>query len=108
MPKITIENLSGTTIETDAPERTVLKILQENRIDWMHACGAKGRCTTCKAIVTAGNEFLTEVTAAETRFINMGALKPNERLTCQVMIKGDIAIRVPKQYQLPHMQYNDE
>lgn len=106
MPVITIENLHQMTLEAD-PERTLLRNLQENRIDWMHACGGKARCTTCKAIVVSGGEELPPATLAEQRYRKAGALKENERLSCQVRVTSDITIRVPAFYKLPHMRYSD-
>ncbi|HYG02985.1 MAG TPA: 2Fe-2S iron-sulfur cluster-binding protein [Chryseosolibacter sp.] len=107
MPKITIENLYGKIIEAESIEKTVLKTLHENRIDWMHACGGKGRCTSCKAIIVSGDEHLNQATVAELRFRNIGALKANERLTCQAVANGDILIRAPEEYKLPHVTYSE-
>ncbi|WP_460503711.1 2Fe-2S iron-sulfur cluster-binding protein, partial [Hymenobacter agri] len=50
MPLLTIENLPGTPIEVPA-DATLLAALQAAGHDWMHACGAKGRCTTCRVQV---------------------------------------------------------
>ena len=73
----------------------------------MHACGGKGRCTTCKVIVLKGHEHLISVTPAENRYRAMGALKSNERLSCQVRILGDVTIAVPEEYKLPHIDYRN-
>ena len=40
----------------------------------MHACGAKGRCTTCRLQVLAGQENLSPLTAAELRYRAAGRL----------------------------------
>lgn len=93
-------------------KKTILQSLAENYIDWMQACGAKGRCTTCKMIVWQGQELLSSLSEAEKKMIQQGRLLSNERLACQAKpIKMSetekIVISVPKRYQLPHIEYND-
>jgi ferredoxin, 2Fe-2S len=107
MAKIKISNLSDLTIQNNDNTKTVLTILQENYIDWMHACGAKGRCTTCKFIIKAGMEHLSDQTEAEINYANQNRLAPNERLACQVTVtKGDIEIEIPNSSKLPHIDYS--
>lgn len=86
---------------------TVLKSVQQQYIDWMHACGGKGRCTTCRFQVLAGMENLAPLNEAEQRYASRGELKPDERLGCQAVIHGDITIRVPDACQLPHITYSE-
>lgn len=106
MPKIVIKNLDNKTIVSNDNTKTVLSLIHQNGIDWMHACGKKGRCTTCKMIVEEGMENLEELTDQESRFREMKALKPNERLTCQAILNtGTIVIKVPEVGKLPHLNY---
>jgi len=105
MARIVIVNWAGKTLEASDSTKTLLQHLHEHRLDWMHACGGKGRCTTCKAIVVGGAEDLHALTAAETRYATMGALKTNERLACQLKVSTDITIKVPEVYKLPHIDY---
>lgn len=108
MPKIVITNIDNKIISTNENSTTVLKVLHENFVDWMHACGGKGRCTTCKMIVVEGMENLGSLTDHEKRFKEMNALKENERLTCQCLLeKGEIIIKVPETGKLPHIRYSD-
>lgn len=102
-----IANLFEKTIETTQFAKPLLKHFQENGLDWMHACGGKGRCTTCKVIIRAGQENVGPLTPAEKRYAREGALKSGERLACQVRITGDVCIAVPREYQLPHVRYSD-
>jgi 2Fe-2S ferredoxin len=105
MPLLTIENLPGAAIEVPAGY-TLLAALQAAGHDWMHACGAKGRCTTCRVQVCTGMEHLSPLTAAELRYRAAGRLQFNERLTCQAHLPaGDAAGRVPEATKLPHVQY---
>ncbi|MBV6643842.1 MAG: (2Fe-2S)-binding protein [Cyclobacteriaceae bacterium] len=106
MAQIVIENLESKSIHCKDKTKKLLDILLAE-IDWMHACGAKGRCTTCKAIVVEGMESLTEITESEQRFRKLLRLKANERLSCQVDVKGDVKIRVAHENKLPHINYSD-
>ncbi|MGV3540438.1 MAG: 2Fe-2S iron-sulfur cluster-binding protein [Rufibacter sp.] len=105
MAEITVQNLAELKVNVGEGQ-TVLAALQVQGIDWMHACGAKGRCTTCRMIVLHGLENTVPLTPAEERFRNNGRLKPNERLTCQVRLTGPVTCRVPEQTKLPHMTYS--
>lgn len=109
MEKITIKvkNLKGLKLNYEDKRQTLLEILQLNRIDWMHACGGKGRCTTCTAIIIEGADLLDMPNIAEQKMIDRAKLKSNERLACQLIPKGSLVIKVPKLYQLPHMEYED-
>ena len=108
MSRITIENVFKKTLKVADHSRSLLKHLQDNGIDWMHACGGKGRCTTCKVIVLEGKTNFQQLTSAEKRYRQEKALKDNERLACQAQIHGDVTIMVPPEYRLPHIKYSDE
>jgi ferredoxin, 2Fe-2S len=108
MFEILIENLYQRKLKAEATTRPLLYHLQQNYIDWMHACGGKGRCTTCKTIFVKGMENTEPLTPAEQKYKDSGALRPGERLACQVVITGDITIRVPHEGKLPHVLYSDE
>lgn len=106
MPAIIIENLNSKTIHYEDKRENLLKILL-SKLDWMHACGAKGRCTTCRAQVIEGIENLMPLTTHEERFRKMNRLREDERLMCQTLLRGDqVKVRVPEACQLPHMHYS--
>jgi len=105
MALLTIENLPGAAVNVPAGA-TLLAALQAAGHDWMHACGAKGRCTTCRVQVCTGSEQLSPLTAAELRYRAAGRLLLTERLTCQAQLpSGDVVGRVPEATQLPHVRY---
>lgn len=108
MPKITIRNMANRIVSVDDPGKPILYHLQQAYIDWMHACGGKGRCTTCKLHVTEGWENLAPRTPAEERYFSRGEIRADERLACQAMVKGDIVIVVPTSTKLPHLSYSDD
>lgn len=107
MVKITIENLAQKEVFVSTPECSVLKAVQGHFIDWMHACGGKGRCTTCKFIVLLGAEQLSPPTKSEEDYRKLGELQDDERLACQTIALGDCKIRVPDEYKLPHVVYSN-
>ena len=108
MPQIVIENLFNLSINSTSVHRKVIEIIHENGIDWMHACGKKGRCTTCKIILTSGEENLSSPTKAELEFFRQGRLKPGERLACQAELpSGEIVVRVDKFNKFPHVHYSE-
>jgi ferredoxin, 2Fe-2S len=108
MLKIIIQNLFLKEIISPIRECKVIDLIHENRIDWMHACGKKGRCTTCKIIVLDGMENLTPLTDREEYFKGIGRLTNHERLSCQAKLeKGEIIVRVAEENKFPHMVYSE-
>lgn len=106
MPTVTIVNLQGKSIHCEGKRESLLDILL-SATDWMHACGGKGRCTTCKARIREGSEHLSELTRSEEQYLKLNKLQAGERLTCQVFLSGDVTLAVPEETQLPHLDYSE-
>lgn len=107
MPKIIIQNLYNKEIFVENEDKTLLEIILENKLDWMHACGGKGKCTTCKIQVVAGLDHISPITSGELKFQNQKRLTDNERLSCQSYVHGDIVIRVADENKFLHIQYSE-
>ncbi len=108
MVRIRIQNLGNRSIETENTECKVIELIHENGIDWMHACGKKGRCTTCKMHILAGQEHLSSETPQELLFRTLKRLLPNERLACQTnLLQGELTINVPESSKFPHLTYTE-
>ena len=108
MVRIRIQNLGNRSIESETTERKVIELIHENGIDWMHACGKKGRCTTCKMHILDGQENLSPETPQELQFRDLKRLLSNERLACQTnLIKGTLTNRVPETSKFPHLTYTE-
>ena len=105
MVKIVIENLAQKELSSADPSKSILQVVQSNFIDWMHACGGKGRCTTCKLIVVEGMHQLSRLTPAELEYRNLGQLAENERLACQTRALGSCRILIPEESKMPHVHY---
>jgi ferredoxin, 2Fe-2S len=106
MVRILIRNLGKSLTVMDL-SKTLLRHVQDHHVDWMHSCGGKGRCTTCKAVVVEGLQNLEADTPAELRYRQKGLLADNERLACQVRVLGECTVAVPEESKLPHMHYLD-
>jgi ferredoxin, 2Fe-2S len=106
MVKIVIENMARKEV-TGKAGSSALQLLHENEVDWMHACGGKGRCTTCKIIVIMGADALGPLTDTEQQYRAKGELGLMERLACQAKVTGHCHIQVPEEYKLPHLIYTD-
>jgi 2Fe-2S ferredoxin len=106
MPRIIIENLNQKTIDVTDTNLSLLQHLANHQQDWMHSCGGKGRCTTCKFNIIEGIHNIAAETPAEEGYKASGRLKPTQRLACQAIIEGDITVSVPTETQLPHLSYS--
>lgn len=107
MSKIVITNLNNQQLLSNNNSRTVLDIIHDNYIDWMHSCGKKGRCTTCKMLVVEGMENISALSKFEKKYTANRQLSEGERLACQCTIHGDIAIKIPEECKMPHVNYSD-
>lgn len=107
MPQITIRNLYNKEIPVVDSTKSILQNLQMAYQDWMHACGGKGRCTTCKMRILVGWHNLSPFTKAELKYQHAGRLKSNERLACQCFTTGDLVVEVPDSNKLPHLDYSE-
>lgn len=102
--RVYIRNLDR-AIDVKDSTRPLLLHIHASGTDWMHACGGKGRCTTCKAVVLNGLGNFGPLSAAERRYREKGLLGDNERLACQACITGDVEVLVPDENKLPHLNY---
>jgi len=102
MPKITISNQGHKVVNyklNNETPLTVLAILQENNIDWMHACGGKGKCTSWKCNIVSGEVNLDTKTQVEIDFIDLGKILE--------LVFGDVEIEVPEKNKLPGVNYTN-
>lgn len=81
---ITIEVEKGSTLQ-DAVERAGATLPFGCRM---------GSCGTCRCLVVEGMENINELTNEERDlFETLTHIHPNERLGCQLVIKGDVKIQ---------------
>ncbi len=90
--KITINN--GEKEFTVPGGSSLLSSLSENNIFIPSACGGRGSCAYCKVTVLEGGGIIGPV---EEPYLSDEERKQLVRLSCQVKIRNDIAIRIPKE-----------
>ena len=76
------------------PGSSLLSTLGENKIFLPSACGGGGTCAMCKCrIVEGGGSILP----TETGYFTRKEQNNNWRLACQVKVKEDLKIEIPKE-----------
>ena len=90
MPKVELQGIK--TIQVEDGRRLVTAI-EDAGVDILHRCGGFAKCTTCRVELIEGNAG--EMTSAErVRLAREDQLAPNVRLSCQIMCKSDLTVRV--------------
>jgi ferredoxin len=87
VPTLTVENVGSFEV---SPKRLVLALEEDARIDQLHACGGKARCTTCRVEFIAG-EPETMTVAERTALTSRGLT--GVRLSCQIICDHDMSVR---------------
>jgi Na+-transporting NADH:ubiquinone oxidoreductase subunit F len=77
-----------------APGSSLLSTLSDHRIFLPSACGGGGTCGMCKCRILEGGG---EILPTETGFFTRKQQQTNWRLGCQVKVKDDLKIEVPKE-----------
>ena len=75
-------------------EDTALNILAKNKIFIPSACGGKATCGFCKFKVLEGDK---NIKPTEEPFLSEQEKKDGVRLSCQVKVKQDLSIEIPKE-----------
>ncbi|NPA44414.1 MAG: NADH:ubiquinone reductase (Na(+)-transporting) subunit F [Chlorobi bacterium] len=73
---------------------TLLSTLQNQKILLPSACGGGGTCGMCECEVPEGGG---EILPTEKPFFTRKEIKENKRLACQVKVKEDIKVEIPKE-----------
>ena len=89
MPKLTIEG--GESFDVAENKRLVRALVEDAGVDQLHACGGKGRCTTCKVEMVEGEP--DKMTKAEATVLSERGLE-GVRLSCQMLCERDMTVRV--------------
>jgi ferredoxin len=88
MPKITVENVG--TFDVAEGKRFVLALEEDAKIDQLHACGGRARCTTCRVEFISGEP--ATMTKAEQMVLAAKGLT-GIRLSCQILCDHDMSVR---------------
>jgi 2Fe-2S ferredoxin len=101
MPKVTFIQPDGlaTVLEADAGT-SVMRTAVANGVPGIVAeCGGSAMCATCHVYVEDGYlDGLPEVSGVEDEMLDCTASErcSNSRLSCQVHVGSDIAVRIPE------------
>ncbi len=79
---------------TVSPGSTLLSTLQNSKILLPSACGGGGTCGMCECEVLEG---AGEILPTEKPFFTRKEIKEHKRLACQVKVKEDLKIHIPKE-----------
>ncbi len=90
MPKITIQGIG--TCDVPDNKRMVLGLIDECKLDQLHACGGNARCTTCRVQFVSGEP--DKMTEAEKTVLTQRGLiaTPGLRLSCQILCDHDMEV----------------
>ncbi len=72
---------------------TILKATLKAGIAHQHACGGRGKCTTCRVRILEGLENCKPRTPRENRIASLMHFSENTRLACQTIVTDDVKIR---------------
>jgi ferredoxin len=91
MPTLTVEDVGS--FEVPQGKRLVNALVDEAKIDQLHACGGNGKCTTCRVQFVAGEP--AAMTKVEQELIGLRGLgqHPGVRLSCQIACDQDMTVK---------------
>jgi ferredoxin len=91
MPQLTVDGIG--TFEVPPGKRLVNALVDEAKVDQMHACGGFARCTTCRVEFVSGEP--QQMTEAEKAILAQRGLAdtPNLRLSCQITCEQDMHVK---------------
>ncbi|WP_116106215.1 adenylate/guanylate cyclase domain-containing protein [Lewinella sp. IMCC34191] len=87
MPTHLIEFTKEGSVQASTDE-SVLEASLAAGIPLYHACGAKGKCSTCRVLIHEGADHLTPPTDPELALGERMHFPPNVRLACQTRVTG--------------------
>lgn len=91
MPALTVEGAG--TFDVPENKRLVNALIDEAKIDQLHACGGQARCTTCRVEFISGEP--EKMTQAEKSVLTTRGLinQHGLRLSCQILCDHDMQVR---------------
>src|ERR1700709_2046922 len=92
MPKLDVEAVG--TFEVPSGKRLVNALVDNAKIDQLHACGGNARCTTCRVQFVSGEP--AKMPQAEKDVLAIRGLSGTKglRLSCQITCDQDMAVQI--------------
>lgn len=81
-----------------ATHGTLLRVLLEQEMNVLQACGGQGRCATCHVYIQSGMNCLSACSPQELLTLGFIATsRPNSRLACQArVLQNGVVVEVPR------------
>jgi len=93
MPRVTFHP-SGKSGEIP-DKKSLLEAAELLGLELAHECGGFATCSTCRVVVEEGYENLSEIEFDEENMLEVAALLPPHRLSCQAKILGNVTVLIP-------------
>ena len=92
MPKLMVEGIGS--FDVPQGKRLVNALVDNAKVDQLHACGGNARCTTCRVQFVSGEP--DKITQAEKDVLAIRGLSEQNglRLSCQISCDHDMAVQV--------------
>ena len=92
MPKLTIESVGE--FEVPADKRLINALIDDAKVDQLHACGGFAKCTTCRVQFLSGEP--KTMTDAEKQVLTAKGLISQQgiRLSCQILCDQDMELKL--------------
>ncbi len=92
MSTLTVEGIGAFDVTPE--KRLVNALIDDAKVDQLHACGGQARCTTCRVEFVSGEpEKITE--AEKAVLVAKGLIgQAGLRLSCQIVCEQDMTVKV--------------
>ena len=91
---VTIHFLKRPSIQIESGS-LLMKSLLDNGIPVASSCGGDGVCRKCVLKIVKGRENLVAPNDLEEHLIERDQLSSDQRVSCQVVVNGDITVDAP-------------
>jgi adenylate cyclase len=75
------------------PGEAILPAALRAGVSFTHACGGRGKCSTCRIVVVEGSQACASRNAREQTIADQLSFGPTFRLACQTVVDGDATVR---------------
>jgi adenylate cyclase len=75
------------------PGEAILPAALRAGVSFTHACGGRGKCSTCRIVVVEGSQACAERNSREQTIADQLGFGPTFRLACQTVVHGDVTVR---------------
>ena len=91
MPKLNVQGVGE--FDVDSGKRLVKALVEDARVDQLHACGGHSKCTTCRVKFVEGEpDKITE--AEKETLVVREVTESGVRLSCQIACDQDMTVEI--------------